>query len=285
MNPPARESEMIVKIENKAVEDYIKAYEIVASWYCEQELTLECILGQYITKPYLTSYDHFALSLYCRAKSIDNKDFAEWLETPLPGRVTQYLRGRGWLSTPRQENGDIIIDSGDYGDTNEWVGQMIDAVLNQNYSLSRILEYNEFIKTPEYSDLVDKAVAYYRNTGYFKSAIENHDLGMPLRPREYDKLVKNKYFSKVLAAYEKTPDYPVGSLVQFRASHNETGDIEGMDRIFKRAPQGMLVLSNTEQIISACSGAKRYKVIALGDNQPFYIEERYIKRRRKTKAS
>ena len=93
----------------------------------------------------------------------------------------------------------------------------------------------------------------------------------------------NKYAKKVLVAHNAEPKFALGTLVDFRAQHNETSDVDG--RVcYKRAPLGLLVLSNTEPILSAAVGAKRYKVVPVGDNgSPFYVEERYLKKRKKRK--
>ena len=98
-------------------------------------------------------------------------------------------------------------------------------------------------------------------------------------------MTKNKYASKVIEASRAKPKFAVGSLVDFRTNHSETTDEDGLRRIFKRNVNGILILSTTEKVVSACKGAKRYKAVCVGDTKPFYVEERYLKKKKKIKVN
>ena len=184
-----------------------------------------------------------------------------------------------WLSYDAEARS-IVLDS---RRSDDWSNSLIDQAL-ETYSPKGIDTWLSFTKSSEYKDNLEVVCGYYERTGgYFSRVISKHNSGEILSKGEYDKIAKNKYAEKVLNAHRADPSFAVGSLVDFRASHEETDDERGSRRVWKRAPMGLLILSNDAPIISACIGAKRYKVVPIGNNEPFYVEERYIKKRKKRK--
>ena len=136
----------------------------------------------------------------------------------------------------------------------------------------------------EYNDNVRVVSEYYERTGgYFKNYISAVKSGRLLDQNSYNRFVNNKYAEKVLVAHKAEPRFSVGSLADLRTNASCTGDRDGVSNLYKRSPNGVMILSNSEPIVSACVGAKRYKAVCIGDTKPFWIEERYLKGRKKRK--
>ena len=98
---------------------------------------------------------------------------------------------------------------------------------------------------------------------------------------DWHRVSTNKY-AKAFAVVRAL--YKVGDIVSPRATREITTDKCGrMSGALHHDTEKMLVLSNTEPIISARKGAKRYKVAPIGGktSQPFWIEEAFIKNFRK----
>lgn len=177
-----------------------------------------------------------------------------------------------------RERGCVVLST---GRNDEWSNELVDNAIAE-YSEDSIAEWAEFIDTDEYKERLDFISDYYQRTGnFFSFLIEKHKKGEPLTRSEYARITENKYAVNVLLAHKSDPIFEVGSLVSLRTRHNETSDIDGKLTIHKSAPLGLLILSNTVPVVSACKGAKRYKVVPVGDSRPFYIEERFLKKRRK----
>ena len=192
--------------------------------------------------------------------------------------------GHAWLSYDQSENV-FVYDTRKRDD--DWSEALIDNILERNQS-SRVEKWIEFLSTDEYKEDMQTACTYYDLQGsYFGKIRKKFANTGVVSEYEYSRLVKNKYTSKVITAKRSEPKFAVGSLVSFRASHEETMNEEGTSRCWKRdgTGNGILVLSNTAPIVSACAGAKRYKAVVVGDTQTFYIEERYLKKKRKLKVN
>ena len=163
-----------------------------------------------------------------------------------------------------------------------WISEMLDQVFT-DYDLASINDHKLFVHSEEYTETVKVLTRYYASTGYFSRQLRKVAAGNFLSRHEYNRMCQNKYAQKVMDAHNSDPKFPAGTLVDFRAQHSETSDVDGKV-CYKRAPLGLLVLSTSEPIISAAVGAKRYKVAPVGDSgTPFYVEERYLKKRKKRK--
>jgi len=127
---------------------------------------------------------------------------------------------------------------------------------------------------------------YYKVTGYFRHLSNKVDDegnildGFIPRKREYQKMCKNKYALKVLAAWYAEPKYPVGSLVAIRATAPSTYN-NGYRPLKHRAgtPVAYFIIEqNSTAPVAACAGAKMYKIVAAGGTTVFDIEERHLKK-------
>ena len=134
---------------------------------------------------------------------------------------------------------------------------------------------------------IAKTIAeYYQEHGYFrdlvKEILDSKDNNFKMTERQYNAMCCNKYAEKVLDAKNAAPLYPVGSMATLRT--NITGvNIGGIRTAYRRAKTDLVVvLSTDEPIKSAAKGCKTYKVVFVGDSEPVTIEERDLKRMKKS---
>tara|TARA_B100000287_G_scaffold418965_1_gene456588 strand:+ start:2203 stop:2949 length:747 start_codon:yes stop_codon:yes gene_type:complete len=213
-------------------------------------------------------FDKFLESLLAIGTLVRNDEIDKWTRQKCTSFHT-------WLS---YRDGEFVLNS---RRDDEWSTTLVDQCL-EYYSKCEIESWVEFVKTEEYAENVSIVSQYYKKTGaYFRNYISRVENDKKLDAHSYNRFVNNKYASKVLLAHKAEPRFPVGSLVDFRADSQATKTADGIGSIYKKAPQGLLVLSNTEPVLSACKGAKRYKVVCIGDNVPFWTEERFLKNRKK----
>ena len=172
------------------------------------------------------------------------------------------------------------------GAFDEWSETLVDAIISE-YDVQSVKSWIPFTKTEEYGKNVSTVRDYYwySQSDYFSHIVTKIDLGQKLTIKEYERFCKNKFAQKVIAEATKEPMFKVGDLADLRTSYEATFEITGFGMLKRiSADNGVLILSNTEPIINARKGAKRYKAVALGGTStPFYIEERDLKKRRMRK--
>jgi len=123
------------------------------------------------------------------------------------------------------------------------------------------------------------AARYYRREGYFTNLVDRALTpdGQPTAfiptEKQYRKITENKYAQKVLTAHYDAPKYPAGSMVQLRPS-------SGYLARSKAGDKPCVVISTSEPIVSACKGAKVYRILPIGASEMITIEERHIKKAR-----
>jgi|TARA_R110001583_G_scaffold44753_2_gene141706 hypothetical protein len=126
------------------------------------------------------------------------------------------------------------------------------------------------------------AAHYYKTTGYFRStadSILDNESFIPTYS-QYNKMVKNKYAQKVLAAHNNKPKYEQGQLVAFRASAGAAERRCGDGYLKPNVPM-MVIAADAAPVTSAARGAKKYKLLPVGKAVTLMIEERYIMKARK----
>ena len=84
----------------------------------------------------------------------------------------------------------------------------------------------------------------------------------------------NKYSRKVIEATKSEPKYAIGDLVQVRASAPKR------IAMWKDCLGTVLEIGH-RPVVSAAQGAKRYKILPVGEQSPITLEERYLKKARK----
>lgn len=116
--------------------------------------------------------------------------------------------------------------------------------------------------------------AYYKHVGYFTKLANNiiEETYIPTQ-KDYEKMSQNKYARKVLDETYAIPRFPVGAMVQVRASVSNTEANQELKHLKDRI---CFVLENDLPIISAVIGGKRYKILPMGETNTFLIEERYL---------
>jgi hypothetical protein len=123
------------------------------------------------------------------------------------------------------------------------------------------------------------ASRYYRREGYFTNLVDRALTadGQPTAfiptEKQYRKITENKYAQKVLTAHYDAPKYAAGSMVQLRPS-------AGYLNRSKAGDKPCVVISTREPIVSACKGAKMYRILPIGSSIMITIEERHIKKAR-----
>jgi hypothetical protein len=90
---------------------------------------------------------------------------------------------------------------------------------------------------------------------------------------KYQKMVNNKYASKVLIAFKAEPKFLQGAKVQLRATVGNTGYEYGLRQLRSRI---CFVLANDLPIRNATAGAKRYKVLPMGSSDPIEVDEKHL---------
>lgn len=119
---------------------------------------------------------------------------------------------------------------------------------------------------------------YYHATGDYYRRMASQVLEDPdfiLSEKQWKAMCDNKYAAKVIKATFDDPLYPAGSLVSLRSS--------APWRVKDASPQGifLVVETNAAPVVSACKGAKIYKIMPVGSATSFIIEERHIKKMKK----
>ena len=177
--------------------------------------------------------------------------------------------------------------------------------VKQNDMLGKVLDRNtpeqqkvhdawEGVYKEKYAEKAFVLAKYYSRQSYYRE-MANTILSneVPERTR-FMRMLENKYAKKVLSEYEATPKYELGSLVTGRANFDQYAVDYGTPKGQREIPwlhrktcvenflkRGALVVAVDDKIFSAAKGAKRYKVLPIGSPTAFFVEERFIKIKRK----
>ena len=118
------------------------------------------------------------------------------------------------------------------------------------------------------------AAHYYKGAGYFQTLAHSilHDGDFVPTIEQYNKITKNKYAVKVLAAHFANPKFAPGSLVQFGST---------APAHMRRLPPCVVIKANAAPVQSAAKGAKIYSVLPMGSAKTLLCEERHLKKARK----
>ncbi len=183
-----------------------------------------------------------------------------------------------WLSF-NTDTKELIYDTGNRDE--QWSNELIDNLFDK-YEYSKIKQFVEEKKSKDFMELYDAIKTYYEAQGYFgnifRKSIDK------ITPDDWQRVSTNKYAVKIIDAFKAEPLFKVGELVSLRATRECTKQKHHVLRhIIPSEIDKVLILSNTEPIINARKGAKRYKVAPVGGKnvQPFWIEEAFMKKLRK----
>ena len=127
------------------------------------------------------------------------------------------------------------------------------------------------------------ALRYYYRTGYYSNLVgkyltineagERSVKGIPSM-KEYNKIVENKYASAVIRNLKEEPKFAAGSAAAFRA--NAQYPYRGKTCV-------VLKYGDVAKVRSHAKGAKPVQVLVIGEAQPVWTEERYLKKVKKRK--
>ena len=113
---------------------------------------------------------------------------------------------------------------------------------------------------------------YIANPPYFgdlaRNAIED-DSFVPTK-RAYEKMVENKYATKVIESTLSEPKYNAGSHVMMRSTANI--------RSYPRDAIGVVLKTDAKPVTSPARGSKVYSVLFFGQTTPNFVEERWLKK-------
>ena len=199
----------------------------------------------------------------------------------------------------REKLKNFMYKSKQWGNVAEWqAGHLREC--ETSYSDAFLVDVREYEATyaDEHLERFRLACNYYRREGYYSHIIGNvpeafiQGTSDDYRPpyADYLRMTDNKYFVKIWAAHTDEPKFPAGSMVQVRAesalpvrnplsTNNITAACGKVWGFRKLAGMHALVLDTSPfKPISAAKGAKPYKVLVVGNPEPTYIEERFLKR-------
>ena len=115
---------------------------------------------------------------------------------------------------------------------------------------------------------------YLANPPYFSDlatrALDDDDY-VPTE-KAYNAMCENKYAQKVLEVHHSAPQYPAGSMAVIRNSDN----CPPVLRFIKG--KNVIIIEHPEGVHNAANGAKRVKVLPVGESQAFETEERWLKK-------
>ena len=186
-----------------------------------------------------------------------------------------------WLSFDTDTR-ELIYNTGSRDE--EWSNELIDDLFDK-YEYNKVKQFADIKKSKDFIELYNLIKTYYEMQGYFgnifRKSIDK------ITPDDWQRVSTNKYAVKIIDAFQAEPLFKVGELVSLRATRECTKQKHhykpiGSHRIPSEIDK-VLILSNTEPIINARKGAKRYKVAPIGGKnvQPFWIEEAFMKKLRK----
>jgi hypothetical protein len=124
--------------------------------------------------------------------------------------------------------------------------------------------------------LVIAARYYLANPPYFGDlatvAIED-DSFVPTK-RAYEKMVENKYATKVIESTLSKAKFAAGSHVALRAN----APARGIGYALPRTATGVVLKADAKPVTSPARGSKVYSVLFFGQTSPNFIEERWLKK-------
>jgi|TARA_R110000824_G_scaffold195875_2_gene378788 hypothetical protein len=148
-----------------------------------------------------------------------------------------------------------------------------------------------FIYEKEYKNMAIILAEYHVQQPYYQPMASDILRGCVPERGRFLRMYSNKYSKKVLVEYNKVPRYDSGAYVIPRASFNVYKNVEwcttgdwASDRtiVEKFKKRGGFILGVENIIKTAAKGAKRYKILTIGESRPLIIEERFLKHGKKS---
>lgn len=149
------------------------------------------------------------------------------------------------------------------------------------------IEYNK-----EHKPTAKVLANYHSRQPYYRETSKDILRGLVPSRNKYLRMQDNKYSKKVLREAEREPRFEVDTYVIPRAMFDSYKDVEFQtDMIWRHQnkiihnfkKRGAFVISIMPEILSAAKGAKRYKLLPIGETTPIIVEERFLKVGKKSK--
>lgn len=138
----------------------------------------------------------------------------------------------------------------------------------------------------EFEEFVLILAEYHSRQPYYRPMATDILAGFTPERARFLRMYDNKYSKKVLSQHTSAPKYKVGQYITARAAFGSHTHCEfATDMTWARQNQiiqnfkkkGGFIIEIRREIHSAARGAKRYKLLPIGETIPFIVEERRIK--------
>ena len=169
----------------------------------------------------------------------------------------------------------------------------LSKVLKRNDELSQVVHDNWSTEYEKNHKAHAKVLAEYHSIQPYYRAMAKDILNNQVPERaKFLRMFNNKYSKKVISEYEKEPKYSMGDFVSPRASFIGFKNAEAESSIahpaVRKAVQrfsrtGGFIIEIKKEIYSHAKGAKRYRILPIGETIPLIVEERFIKLNRHKK--
>ena len=125
------------------------------------------------------------------------------------------------------------------------------------------------------------AAEYYKANPPYFAGVADRILSDPnFVPSEklYRKMAENKYVTRAFENAEAPALYPAGSLATVR----NNGTTAGLRRLYPLRDKNVLVISIDEHTLNSTKGSKKYTVLPVGATDTIVVEERFLKKSKKS---
>ena len=180
----------------------------------------------------------------------------------------------------------------------EQIGKGRELSIKQKQTLGKVLARNseenqrdhenwQTVYETEYKNRAVVLATYHSKQPYYRPMAADILAGKVPARTKFLKMYDNKYSKKVISQHEAPAKYCVGDYLLPRASLESYKHVEfEADPVwsiqnktvqnFKK--RGGFVIEICGEIYSAAKGAKRYKLLAVGETTPIIVEERFLKK-------
>ena len=165
--------------------------------------------------------------------------------------------------------------------------QTLGKVLARN-TLEHQQKHNDWgsIYESDYKEAAYVLAEYHSRQPYYRPMAIDILAGFTPERSRFLKMYDNKYSKKVMSQYTAPPKYKVAQYITARAAFGSHTHCEfatdmtwanqhAIIQSFKK--KGGFIIEVKREIHSAARGAKRYKLLPIGETIPFIVEERRIK--------
>lgn len=149
------------------------------------------------------------------------------------------------------------------------------------------VEYNK-----EHKPTAMVLASYHSHQPYYREMSIDILHGLVPERSKYLRMCDNKYSKKVLHEAEKEPRFEIDAYIMPRTTFDSYKDVQFQtDMIWSHQnkiihnfkKRGAFVIGIMPEIFSAAKGAKRYKLLPIGETTSIIVEERFLKAGKKSK--